>query len=424
MLYALTWLLLGRTPFHVSAEEVVGPNDPFDSFHGLVVVGYQGWFNTAADGAGKGWKHYRRNGRFEPGHCSIDFWPDVSEYKQVYETPFRYSDGSPAYVFSSYDESSVELHFKWMADYGIDGAFVQRFIHQLATPKIKNHYDVVFDSAIRSAAKFNRAISIRYDLTAMKSGDEQVLLKDLDKLNRTYDFVGRQQSPTFLHHKGKPLIAIGGVGFSDDVSADEDVGHLRTAEFLVAELRRRGYSIMLRVPAQWRTRRGQLVVQTPDQQAKLLEIVKSCDIVMPWHVGAYRADSYVGGRWPRRIAEEIRWCESFGIDYVPVIYPGFSRANLKGGEDGSFRPRDRGSFYWLQASSAINAGAKMIFVAQFDEMDEGTQVFKCSRRVLVGDSPFVSYGSDVGTDHYLWLTGEVAKLLTGQRASSEAVPIR
>jgi hypothetical protein len=105
--------------------------ETFDSFHGLVIAGYQGWFNAPTDGAGQGWKHYSNDGKFEPGQCSIDFWPDMSEYEVKYQTPFVFADGSPAYVFSSYDPSTVELHFKWMAQYAIDGVFMQRFIHQL-----------------------------------------------------------------------------------------------------------------------------------------------------------------------------------------------------------------------------------------------------------------------------------------------------
>ena len=348
----------------------------YDTYRGLVLTGYQGWFNAEGDGSGRGWFHYRRDKKFEPGHCTIDFWPDMREYSQKYATDFTFEDGSSASVFSSYDSSTVDLHYRWMSEYGIDGAFMQRFVHNLKDKKTENHYDVVFDSAIRAATKYKRAISIRYDLTGMERGYSQVLLKDLDKLNAKYDFFGRGAFPTFLHHNGKPLVAIGGVGFSDDIAGDDDVGYLKEAETIVRELRKRRYSIMMRVPAQWREFRGSLTLQAPKQQARFHKICQSVDVIMPWHVGAYRKRTYIGGNWQKRIADDIAWCHAHGLEYVPVIFPGFSRANLKRGEDGSFRPRAKGAFYWLQASSAVKAGAKMVFVAQFDEMDEGNADFQ------------------------------------------------
>jgi hypothetical protein len=80
--------------------------------------------------------------------------------------------------------------------------------------------------------------------------------------------------------------------------------------------------------------------------------------------------------------------------------------------------------HWLQASSAIKDGAKMLFVAQFDEMDEGTQIFKCSHRVPVGESPFVAYEEGIETDHYLWLTGKVGELLRGEMGFTTNLPKR
>ena len=135
---------------------------------------------------------------------------------------FKFADGSTAAVFSSYDPSTIDLHFRWMKEYGVDGVFMQRFIHKMKEERIENHYDVVFDSAIKSAKKHDRAISIRYDLTGMPKGYSNVLFKDLDKLNEKYDFFSRRKCPTFLHHDGKPLIAIGGVGFREDKAGSDD----------------------------------------------------------------------------------------------------------------------------------------------------------------------------------------------------------
>src|SRR6188768_3514920 len=65
----------------------------FPSYKGLVMAGYQGWFTAEGDGANRGWHHYQKNGKFEPGFSSIDFWPDVSEYSKTYPTAFKYANG-------------------------------------------------------------------------------------------------------------------------------------------------------------------------------------------------------------------------------------------------------------------------------------------------------------------------------------------
>lgn len=405
------------------APDGIGDSGRYDSYKGLIMTGYQGWFNAPGDGADKDWTHYQKNGVFKPGHCTIDFWPDITEYERIYKTAFRYADGSPAYVFSSYDASTTDLHFKWMADYGIDGAFMQRFIHRITKPTVKNHYHVVFESAMQAATKYNRAISIRYDLTGMAQGHSHVLLADLDEMTEKYDMFKRVNYPTFLHHNGKPLIAIGGVGFSDNIAGTNDIGYLDEAEIIIAGLVERGFSIMMRAPARWREFGGNAVVQDPKDRIRLHHIIKTCDILMPWHVGAYREESY-RKVWSQIITDDINWCQSNNVDYVPVIFPGFSRFNLKGYDDGSFRPRNNGSFFWLQASSAIHIGAEMLFLAQFDEMDEGTQYFKCVRAVPVGPSPFIPYEEDIQSDHYLWLAGKAGEMLRAEIPFSKCMPER
>jgi hypothetical protein len=405
------------------APDGIGDSRRYDSYKGLIMTGYQGWFNAPGDGADKDWTHYQKNGVFKPGHCTIDFWPDITEYEKTYKTAFRYADGSPGYVFSSYDASTTDLHFRWMADYGIDGAFMQRFIHRITKPTVKNHYHVVFASAMQAATKYDRAISIRYDLTGMAQGYSQVLLADLDEMIEKYDMFKRVDHPTFLHHNGKPLIAIGGVGFSEDIAGTHDIGYLDEAEIIIAGLAERGFSIMIRVPARWREFGGSAIVQDSEDRLRFHQIIKTCDILMPWHVGAYREESYRKG-WPQRITDDMNWCQSNNMDYVPVIFPGFSRFNLKGYDDGSFRPRNNGSFFWLQASSAIHIGAEMLFLAQFDEMDEGTQYFKCVRAVPISPSPFIPYEEDIQSDHYLWLAGKAGEMLRAKIPFSTRMPER
>lgn len=67
-------------------------------------------------------------------------------------------------------------------------------------------------------------------------------------------------------------------------------------------------------------------------------------------------------------------------------------------------------------TGAIRAGAEMIYVAMFDEIDEGTAIFKCAQKVPVGKSTFVPIEEGVESDHYLKLVGEAAKILRKEKA--------
>ena len=128
----------------------------YPTYKGLVMAGYQGCFNTSEDGAGRGWHHYQRRGVFAPGSLEIDLWPDITEYKKKYPTPFKFSDSSVAEVFSSYDKSTIDLHFKWMKEYGIDGVFMQRFVAEIRNPGGKLHFNTVLENAMEAAKKNNR----------------------------------------------------------------------------------------------------------------------------------------------------------------------------------------------------------------------------------------------------------------------------
>ncbi len=54
----------------------------------------------------------------------------MSDYtaEELYPAPgLTLSDGQPAKLFSSRNLRTVQRHFQWMAEHGIDGAFFQRF---------------------------------------------------------------------------------------------------------------------------------------------------------------------------------------------------------------------------------------------------------------------------------------------------------
>lgn len=381
-----------------------GGGRQYNSYKGLVMAGYQGWFNTPDDGSGRGWHHYNGPKGFRPGSCSIDFWPEVSEYKKLYKTEFTFEDGKPASVFSSYDESTVELHFKWMNQYGLDGVFMQRFVSEIRNESGLKHFNKVLNSAMKAANKYERAICVMYDLSGMKPGEEGLLLKDIAEIARQYSIKDHVKNPSYLYHNGKPLVTVWGVGFNDNRRYG-----LKEAERIIDGLKLQGFSVMLGVPTQWRELKGDT-----ESDPHLHQLIRKCDIVMPWFVGRYNENTYP--KFQKMVEADIQWAKKNQVDYAPLVFPGFSWGNMKGQDHNSFIPRNKGSFLWKQLMGAIRAGAEMIYVAMFDEVDEGTAIFKCAKKVPVGESIFIPVEEEVESDHYLKLVGEAGKILRKEKA--------
>ena len=381
----------------------------FKSIRNLVIAGYQGWFNTPEDGAGLGWKHFEKEKEFKPGKCTIDLWPDVSEYEKTYETAFKLPDETPAKVFSSYDASTTDLHFKWMKQYGIDGVFMQRFVVSIRNQKGKDNYNKILNNAVLSAEKYDRAICLMYDLSGMEAGEEDILIRDWKELCEKYKLVSRNNNH-YVYHHGKPLVAVWGIGFNDR----RKYGYEQVKK-IIDFLKSEGCSILVGVPTHWRTLTIDAVSDT-----RLLELVKQADIVHPWLVGRFDNNTYEPYR--KSIEEDIKWCKANGKDYMPVLFPGFSWHNMKKDAPQNMIPRLGGRFFWKQVKGAVDAGAESLYLAMFDEIDEGTAFFKCTNTPPVGESSFITYEGEA-PDHYLWLAGEAAKYLRGELRSSR-MPVR
>ncbi|GEP93182.1 hypothetical protein SAMN05660909_05069 [Chitinophaga terrae (ex Kim and Jung 2007)] len=408
--FLTTFVLLAFIPVSLTAQR----KTRYPSYKGLVMAGYQGWFNTPGDSAGRGWYHYQHRGTFAPGSCEIDFWPDVSEYKITYPTPFKYADGSPAAVFSAHDKSTVDLHFKWMKEYGLDGVFMQRFVAEIRNPGGKKHFNTVLSNAMQAAGKYDRAICIMYDLSGMRPGEEQTVLKDIDELNEQYGLLKGKKVPTYLHHNNKPLVVVWGIGFNDRRAYG-----LTESATIVNGLKERGYSVMLGVPTYWREGKQDCI-----SDPQLHDLIKRSDIIMPWFVGRYNGRSY--DQFKDLIAADVAWCKEAQVDYAPLAFPGFSWKNMNGPKANSI-PREQGNFFWRQVAAAKKAGAQMLYVAMFDEVNEGTAIFKCataSHLPLNGETGFVGVEDNLGSDFYLWLTGQAANWFHGKGNYSESIPVR
>ena len=397
----------------ITAEKYYATTSRFMSYKGLTMAGYQGWFNAPEDGAGRGWNHYTKNNEFIPGKCKFDFWPDMTEYTVKYKTPFSFANGSPAYTFSSYDKSTTDLHFKWMREYGIDGVFMQRFVATIRTPAGLNHSNVVLENAINAATTNDRAICIMYDLSGMKPAEMELVIADWKDLVKNHKLTNRKNNQ-YLYHRNRPLVAIWGVGFGDGRKYSYPEFD-KLLNFFKNDPEYGECSVLLGVPTRWRE-----LGSDSDKNPKLHEIIKRADIVQPWFVNRFNQNTYPD--FHELIAKDLEWCKMNGLDYVPVLFPGFSWHNMKSDSKSNQNPRNGGRFYWDQISKSIELGCEMFYYAMFDEIDEGTAIFKIENNPPVGESVFVG-NEGLLSDHYLWLAGMGGKMLRKEIPFSSKIPV-
>lgn len=386
---------------------------------GKIMCGYQGWFAAEGDAAGRGWVHYGRGARFEPGRAAIDLWPDLSEFDadEKFPTAFRHADGSVAHVFSSTNTKTVDRHFRWMRDYGIDGVFVQRFAVETFGERNLAQCNAVLDRCRASAGQHGRVYAVMYDLSGLRDGQMDRVIDDWKRLVDERNITRDANDKAHLHHGGKSVVAVWGIGFNDGrrYTLDECT---RLVRFLKDDPKYGGLTVMLGVPTGWRTLDADCV-----KDEKLHDVIRVADIVSPWTVGRYVSPKTAREHAQRRWKPDMEWCRENGKEYLPVAFPGFSWHNLKGNAPLDQIPRLKGQFLWTQYVGAKQLGATMLYQAMFDEMDEGTAIFKCTNDPPAGASKFLTY-EGLPTDHYLWLTGMGGRLLRGEVDAREELPRR
>jgi hypothetical protein len=177
------------------------------------------------------------------------------------------------------------------------------------------------------------------------------------------------------------------------------------------------------VPAQWRTLAGDARSE-PEWAA----VYRSLDVLSPWAVGRFIDNASADAFRANRLVPDLAAASDAGIDYLPVVFPGFSWRNLMGTTPSNQIPRAGGNFYWHQIDNALRAGATMLYGAMFDEVDEGTALFKVAPTPAQQPAqgtfvPLNIDGQALPADWYLRLTGAASAILRGQAGPSATIPI-
>jgi glycoprotein endo-alpha-1,2-mannosidase len=362
-------------------------DDPVDAstLVGKVLFGYQGWFLCPGDGSDfNRWHHWMRDDPSAPIQLFIDMWPDMREYEpdERFPTGLLLPNGEPAEVFSSYNQETVARHFRWMKDYDLDGVFAQRFVTAIADDRMLMARNKVLQNVRLGAERHGRVFAVMYDIS--DGSDAAVTIINDWRFLTTY--LGITDSPAYLHHNGKPVVAIWGAG---SYSYPDPTAH--AAALLIDWLKDEGTTVFGGTQTRWRMQGGDTSLD-PDWAA----VFRSYDIISPWSVHRYANEAELEEFRNQYLLDDIQEAAAVGAEYMPVIWPGFSWYNMHFGAPSTPLneiPRDGGRFFNMQAQGLLNTpGVNMLYVAMFDEVDEGTAMFK-----LAEDASMVPAGQGIVT---------------------------
>lgn len=383
-----------ETPVWPLLDVPVVDNSTLD---GKVMFGYQGWFNHPDDGAGIGWVHW--GNFYEPLNSTVDMYPDMREFGQdeKYDAHLTFPDGSMAPVFSSFNRNTVVRHMKWVRDYNMDGVFLQRFISNADNQKGMDHKDTVTKHVMEGCEKYGRVFAIMYDGVANRVEDMK------EDWMHLVDDIGVTNSDRYLHHRGLPLVSLWGYSVRDAATPaqlQEMIDFFRNPPDPK-------YKASIKLGVRWS------FYSASDFQ----ETFKQVDVISPWFSGS---TDYERGQ---------KWGDDNNVDYIPVVHPGFSWYNLKFPDPSSTPnkdPREGGQFIWDEVNDVIPVDVKSVYIAMFDEIDEGTAMFKLAENdeMIPREGywlPLDEDGYDLPSDWYLRTASLATQIVRGYAPLEETL---
>jgi hypothetical protein len=385
------------------------PVDP-STLYGKNIMGFQGWFACPNDGAGIGYGHWE-NAQHVP---NIDMLPDVSELdpSELCDSGWVARDGKPVKLFSDQNPKTVDRQFGWMETYGLDGVALQRFATELSNPRALGAGDHVLSNVRAAAERHGRVYFIMYDLSGMTPDKLPTVVDDWKRL--IGEGVTRDRS--YQRHKGRPVLALWGIGFAGRPLTPE-VTEAFLSQLRAASAAAGGITILGGVPTWWRELKGDA-----SNDPAWAKIWPEIDVISPWTVGRFANDGNADGYRSQGLTPDVAYAKKINVDYMPVVFPGYSFSNASLARHQPDKaipnqiPRRCGDFYDHQVTNAINSGARMVYTAMFDEVDEGTAMFKIAPQAA--NSPqnpsFVTLDADgchATSDFYLRLAAEAAATL-------------
>jgi hypothetical protein len=396
-------------PAFKAAAAVFGPYDgpsyrngkalDASTLNGKVICGYQGWFRSPDDDDNMGWQHFIPNwgGEIGKDNIAIDYWPDMTEFTpaEKHEVKgYTYPGGAQAHLFSSDNARTVLRHFQLMETWGIDGVALQRNCDDL----VSRNSDVLRQlTYVRDAAmKTGRVWYVEYAL------DLHTTMAGLPQIQRDWQYLVDEmkitQDPCYLHHNGKPVVGLYGF-YKSQIDTFATAG----AALDIFQKGLPQYQGFVIGAGFWPWR-------IDAKFADWKPLIYRMGGWQGWNVGN-AADGHPPNTdyYPGDKAD----LDAHGVMFQPLIYPGGSAFNReKKSPPGKILDRMKGDFIWAQFARARQISAQSVFIAMFDEIDEGTAIFKVTN-APPSQHWFRDY-EGLPSDCYLCYTGQGGKMMRGE----------
>lgn len=377
---------------------------------GKVVVGYAAYYGAEGDGSPQDksasmWSRWNVQGE-APNRSQIQFemFPDLREYSQLYNISFNNSpSGHRAQLFSSWDNSTIDLHFNWMRIYNIDVVALERRGENLTSNK-NNAIEWSDGIAVRVqkyAEKHDLKFYITYRLKRWLNFATE-FMSDLDHVKG----LGVFNSAAYAKQDGKLVIGVRDISFVHSESPKDAA----SVGVILSNLRSQGFYIIGGVPNGFLTggddtAPGFSYADLDMYQPDTLRLFKGVNDVVSFRLRM------------RTIRDSSR---RNGHDYQVVLYPGFGDSNTRNdGTPFNEYPRLRGNLLWRQFVNMRELGLKNAYIYSFDGFKYASAIAKVAEdatQTPPGQN-FVRLNDDgqhVSADFYLRLVAEGSRMMKGQ----------
>ena len=382
-----------------------------------VMAGYQGWFRTPGDVSGNtSWAHWFTAA---PSQSTEDFdsWPDLTGMPtsaQVTVPGFNFPDGSAATLYSGQNATAVLTHFQWMQAAGIDGVWVSEFESHLPGGSNASDYPNVLNTLnnIRAAAtSTGRTWALLYDTSGQSATS---LATGIETQWENMVNSGYTSDARYLHMNGLPVVMLFGFfpNDSNHILGDPTVGNPLISFFHTTGK----YEAYVVGSGAWNWATGNSAYQ---------DELFTLNAYIPWNVGhtTVASDGNI-------VSNDTTWASDYstfksqGVKYIPLVNPGTCSAGPP--LTNCAAPRRNGYYLWEQFVDASNIGVgdiNTVFVAMYDEVNEGTAIMPITNTPPAQSPPFLTSPGDPGNWYEELVVAGEGYLKNGQ-AVPNSIPIQ